>query len=317
MSSNVTPFPQAQPRPPAAASISALLEAPLHAYRLTVERDPSRLHRLILAIIAVVVAALALLAAWHDTASRSAGSLVPIGLGRLASLAADAGWSLAWVMSALELAYYALICLVFAGTVWFGATSRPIPLPNEMLIFHRRQSRWVAGTPVLLSLLGFAAAWLLVSEGFPLLAVPVEVVCISVLCTAIWQVLVPEARVSLSVILDGKAGWGNRLILSGGMFRYVSRCTITKDCLKRAEARDVGGLEFLVNARTLNLCLLENTSNKSVLRIRGIAPDPEIGVLANILSTRFMLGVTRETLNRAQAVGRWPVELSDTLNGQM
>lgn len=315
MSSNVTPFPGTRVAPP--ASVGALLAAPLSAYRLTVENDPPRVHRLRLALAASIGALIAFLAAWHDVTARSTGSLLPLGFGRLADMAERHGWSLAWVISTVEMAHYGVLCCLFALTVWFGATRRPIPLPNEMLIFHRRQSPWICGVPILGAVLGLAMGQWLVSQELPLLAVPLEVVGVSLLGGGLWQCLVPEARMSLSVILDAKAGWANRLVLSGGLLRYLSRVTILKDDLKNAEARDIGGVEFLFGARSLDLRLLGASGDIHRLRIRGIAPDPEIGVLANILSTRFKLGVTRETLDRAQAISRWPVELNDILNGQL
>jgi hypothetical protein len=315
MTSKLALVPQV-PVPPR-ASIATLTATPLSAYRLTVQPDPPRRRRLYIVMAAMVVSGISFLLAWREIATRSAGGLASLGIGRLADLATGWGWSFAWLISAVEFAHYGLLSALFATTVWFGATRRPVPLPNETLIFHRRQSCWVAANGAALSMAGLAAAQLLVGAGLDLLAVPVEMICISLLGAALWRALVPEARISFSVILDAKGGWGNRLILSGGMLRFLSRLTVTKERLVTAEARDVGGLEFLASARTLELRLRDHLNELRVARIRGLAPDPEIGVLANILMTRFKLGINRSTLDRAEAIGRWPVELQDLLGGSI
>lgn len=307
------------PRPsqtlPAQVGVAQLQGTRLDAYRLTVESDVSTRQRLVAASAASLLSLCALLLAWSDAESRHAGGLIPLGIGRFAAMAQDWGWSFAWLLSVLEALHFAGLYAVFATTVWFGATRRPLPLPRETIIFHRRQSPWIAANGAAVALAGLVLAQLLAAVGLPLLSIPFEVACLSMLGTAVWQALVPESRLALSVVLDANAGWGNRLLVSGGVFRLGGRLTVLHDHFDMASVRDFGGLEFAAGARTLTLHYVGHMG-PAALRIRGCGPDAEISVLADTLNTRFKLALTREMVAQAQRIGRWPVEAQILINGQ-
>jgi hypothetical protein len=277
---------------------------PLSAYRLSVENDPSKRHRITLTLGAVAFALISFGLAWYCLRTHHQGGLVGIGLGRLANLANDWGWHWAWVISALEYTHYGIMFMVFAVVVWFGQTNRELKLPGEELIFHRRQSRWIASNAIAVSILAFLGAWFLISWKLNFLAGIVEVVGLSILGGALWQAFVPEARLSVSVFLCSNMGWGNRIVISGGFLRFASRLTISKDCLVEANARDFGGLEMIGGTRALELKFYDQQGFEERLRIQAISHDPEIGILASTLNTKFKRAMSMHILKEATRLGR-------------
>lgn len=305
---------QTPQHPPQPAGVTAPLhKTPLRKYRLTVEDDPKPARRLKASAFATAASIGFGLVAWGDVAFRHPGEILDLGLGRIAGMMARHDLPLPWLIAALEAVHLSGLCAIFAVTIWFGATQRSLPLPGEMVHFHRRQSPWVAANLAVPGGLGLLAGQLLSSWGLGLLAAPLEVVCTSMICLAAWVACTPEARLSLSVIVDANAGWGNRIVLSGGMFRRHGRVTITKDQLISANARDFGGLEMVAGARTLKLRFLREGVLEEIT-VPGISPDPEVGVLASFLNTRFRLGLTPVGLDQAVRLGRLPLEAQSVID---
>jgi hypothetical protein len=304
---NTTGGPNRPTSPSGGGPTGRLNKTPVDAYGLTVQKDPTVGHRLRVCLVALVIAALSFLAAWNEAQVRGVGTGLPIGFGRLADLAEQWGWSAGWVFSTLELAHLGVLFSLLALTAWFGATQAPLPLPREKIVFHRRQSAWIAANLAVPAMAGLVLAQAL-AAAVPLLSGLIEVVCLSLLCTALWQALVPESRISLSVVLDRNAGFGNRVVLAGGVFRRRARSTINHWRLEAADASDFGGLEFLFGARTITLRHRDDDGLRVCTQIRGVAPDPEAGLLASILNTRFRIGLSPDGLTRSQGFGRIPAE---------
>jgi hypothetical protein len=278
--------------------------SPLSAYRLGIEADPTRTHRVRLVGGAVAFAFVAYLLAWHSVHVRHTGGVVAIGFGRLANLVEQWGWQRAWVISTLEYVHYGLMFTVCASVVWFGQTKRELKLPGEELIFHRRQSRWIASNAAAAGIIAFIVAGVAIDRGWDFVAGIIEIFGVSLLGGALWQALVPEARLSVSVFLCPNMGWGNRIIISGGFLRSASRLTIIKDCLISASARDFGGLEMLGGARGLELKFKDDGDCEQRLRIPAISSDPEIGILASTLNTKFKRAMTMHILTESTRLGR-------------
>ena len=301
------PPPPPGTRPPIATA--PLYRTPIEQFRLTVDADPSARHRRTLILISSFVAMVAVLLAGNDLANQQVSGGLHIGLGRLADMVEDQGWGFGWLLSAFEYAHFAALFLFMAVATGFGATRRDVWLPGEAMIFHRRQSPWVAANGIALGATGLIVGQIIAAMGLSLLSIPLEIICLSLLGTSVWRALVPEARMAMSVILDNNAGWGNRIILSGGMLRMLSRVTITKDALISGAARDIGGLELVAGARTLILKYVDDEGASRSLPVSGIAPDPEVGALASLLNTRFKLGLTPRGMERAAATNRLPAEV--------
>lgn len=275
-------------------------------YYLTRERDIAPRDRLRTIGGALVVAMLAFALAWSDLVNQKVTVVLGFGLGRLAVLAEGSGWPGGWMFSALEFTHFGLLALVFATTLWFGAAHRPATLPGEELIFFRRQSGWIAANAAAGGLACLIGGQLLAGLGLALLSVPVEVWGLSLLCAAGWQLLVPEARIALAVVLDSNMGWGNRIMLSGGVFRFGSRLTVRKDNFIDASARDMGRLEMLGRARGLVIRYRDVDGTQLLLHLRGISHDPEAATLASILNSIFTLALTHEALLDTIRLNRLP-----------
>ncbi|MEP9360393.1 hypothetical protein [Sphingomonas sp. KR3-1] len=279
-------------------------------YYLTREGDVRIVTRLAFSLAALIAGAVSLALAWRDLSAQSATPVLGLGFGRLAALLQAGGWPGGWLVSALEFAHFGGLAFAFAASAWFGAARKPPELPTEELIFFRRQSRWVAANPAGLAILAFMAGAFLAAIGLPLLSVVPEVFGLSLLSAAVWLLLVPEARTAMAVFLDQNMGWSNRIVLSGGLFRLGSRLTISKDDLQQANARDFGRLEMLGGARSIELVYRGMSGTQERLLLRGISQDPEVGVLASILNTKFRLALTAPALDATLRMHRAPLGLT-------
>lgn len=255
---------------------------------LTCEQDPSKLRRAVLALGAFALA-LMLLAAALDTVRTGGSGLLGIGLGRIGHLLDEAGAPGTWLLALLEQLHFAGLCLWFAFTLWFGMSTRPRPLPFEQLYFHRRQSPWVHTRGLAIGLAGLAAGAWLAQLGIAgaLLAALVEAAAMTFGTAAAWSILVPEARMAMSVVLDREEGFGNRILVSGGAFQRLGRRTIRHHMLDKVDAVAFLGPEAIADSRGLKIFYAEANRGATRLDVRGIAGRVEIDQLSDFLNTRF------------------------------
>lgn len=209
------PSPSPQPRPQPGGGGRRMLGQQPPA--LPQEKDTPIERRRLLAALTAGLAGLEFTSA--VTAVTAEGFALPMpGLARLARVAVDHGLGFAAWVEAFEGVTAGFGLLWFAALLAFGASSRPKALAGEILVYHRRQC-----SEVFMPALGLGLGLLLFGQvlgltSHPILAGLVEMPGMGMAGLALWRLLLPEARIAVSVIVDRNQGYGSRVVLTGGRF---------------------------------------------------------------------------------------------------
>jgi len=260
---------------------------------LLVEEDWTLRFRRRLGLAVGLAAAVLLLAAVHCLVTGGHG-LLWIGLSRLSRVAAEHGMPGTHLFAALEHVLGAAGLAWLSACLLFGETTRVRPQTGQRLIYHRRQV-WRRLAPSLalggvLLLLGLFLA----AAGQSILASLVEIPGWALFGAALWRLSLPEARTSLTCIVDANRGWGNHLLITGGIFNKGT-IVIRHDVFKEAQVIAVGW-QRIFRAADLRLVWRDQHGGHQALLVRGAGTPAELNQLVGYLYGSFGLSLNTQAL---------------------
>lgn len=254
---------------------------------LTVEPDMPGSRRIVLGLAGLAVSALAALDAFAALGAGERG-LIPLGLGRLCDFLIEQEVPGAGLLAFLERGHFALLILIGALLLLFGRSAPVECGAGQQLVFRRRASLRrqlpVAAAGVTLLIIG---AWTAQSV-HPFVAVLLEAPALLMIGWVAWYALIPELRVALSVIVDERQGFANRIVLVGGIFNKVGSIVIRHDELARASILEPSWTRLF---QFRDLFLSRRDDQGRGWRIDAIAPSYELNQLVNYLNGDFTYAV--------------------------
>jgi hypothetical protein len=262
---------------------------------LTVQEDMKMSMRLAISLGGLAAATLGTLGALAALSTKAPGML-PIGLGRLCDYLLEKDIPGAGFLASLERGHVAAMFFIGALLLVFGRSAPPQPAGGQRVVFHRRASIR-RQLPALLAAAGLLiAGWWLARAVHPLIAGLVELPATLLIGWLAWHALIPEMRTALTVIVDDRQGFANRIELSGGLFNKLGRITIRHEDLDAARILEPTWTR-LFSYR--DLFVGPTSVDGRGWRIDAIAPARELAELAGYLNGDFKYGISLAGLNFA------------------
>lgn len=255
-----------------------------------------RQRRLAAAAIAAVVIALAL-DGLRAANSVSAAPFLPVGFGRIAEYLRTHGYGGSGIIVALDHLHFALMLAWFSLLLAFGRSRPPQPLVNERLVFHRHEGVRAVVPEAALALVALLVAAWLAAAVHPLLAALIEIPAATFLGRAGWRSLLPESRHMLSVFVDGRHGWGNRIVVGGPRGRTFIRHEQLHDV-----ALHEPPLVRLLQFRDLAIHYSKSDQTSQTIMLRAIGPEQDVMALAAFLNAGFRRALSPRALNSVQGL---------------